>query len=115
MPLHDLLRKICDTTQQSGPIILEAIGHTEGHTVGRQQPGHLMHHTLSHRQGPRADVHHQQQLALGVHGDPHPIGRTLQKLNGLVIAEGAVFDLTQDRIQLIELQLFDMHVTEKIG
>jgi hypothetical protein len=73
-----------------------------------------MHHSLGHRQGAGSDSNHQQQFALGVHRCPYPVGRALEALDRLVLAELTVFDVPQHGIQLIELQLLDVHITEEI-
>ena len=74
-----------------------------------------MHHALGHLQGAGADIDDQQQLAVGIHGRPHPGGRTLQALDGLVVADRTGFEVAQHRVQLIELQLLDVHVAQEIG
>ena len=101
--------------QQCRAIVLEAIGQKQRDTAWRQHPGHLMHDALGHRQGAAAHIDHHQQLALGVHRRPHPGGGALQTLDGLVVTDLAGFELSQHRIQLIELQLLQVEITEKIG
>ena len=60
--------------QQRCGVVLETIGETQRHTVGRQHLGHLMHDVLRHGQGAAADLDAHQQLARGVHRRPHPRG-----------------------------------------
>jgi len=40
---------------------------------------------------------------------------SVQAPEGLILAEGTVFHLTQHRVQLIELHLIDVQLTEEIG
>ena len=70
---------------------------------------------MGHRQGAIADVDRQQQLALGVHRDPDPLGRTLQALDGLGLADLAVLDRAEQGKQLIELHLPDPHVVQDVS
>jgi len=68
----------------------------------------VVDHALRHRKGTVADVDGQQQLALGVHRHPDPLGRPLQALDGLGLADRAVLDRTEQRKHLIELHLVDV-------
>ena len=62
-----------------------------------------------------ADVDRQQHLALGVHRDPHPLGRPLQALDGLGRADLPVLDRTEQGKELIELHLPDPHVVQDVS
>src|SRR5881397_513818 len=70
-----------------------------------------MQDALGHGQRAGAHIDHQQQLALRVHGRPHPIGRALQTRDGLILTEIAVLELAQDGVQLVELQLLEVEIT----
>ena len=74
-----------------------------------------MHDALGHRQGAAADIDHHQQLARGVHRRPHPVGRALQTLDGLILIDLTGFEVSQHRIQLVELELLQVEITQKIG
>jgi hypothetical protein len=100
--------------QERRGVLLEAIRQEQRDTAGRQHLDHLMHHTLGHRQGARADIDGQQQFALGIDGRPHPVASMLKPLQGVLFADLASFDAAQHGIQLIELQLSHMQVTEEI-
>ena len=78
--------------QQRRGVVLEAIGQKQRHTAWRQHSGHLMHDALGHRQGAAADIDDHQQLARGVHRRPHPVGRALQTLEGLVVIDLTGFE-----------------------
>jgi len=73
-----------------------------------------MQDALGHGQRAGADIDNYQQLALGVHGRPHPVRRALQALQRLVLADRTGFEVAQHRVQLIELQLLDVYVAEEI-
>jgi hypothetical protein len=70
---------------------------------------------LGHRQGTIADVDRQQHLALGVQRDPHPLGCTLQARDGLGLIDLPVLHGTEESKQLIELDLVDVHIVEKMA
>jgi hypothetical protein len=74
-----------------------------------------MHDTLRHRQGARADIDRQQQFALRIDGRPHPVAGALKALDGCLFTDLAVFEVPYHGVELIELELAYMHVTEKIG
>ena len=74
-----------------------------------------MHDALGHGLGAGAHIDNQQQFALRVHGGPHPRRCALQALNGLVLAEVAVFDCPQHGVELIEVHLLDVHLAQEIG
>ena len=46
---------------------------------------------------------------------PHPAARTLQALHGLLCTDLAIFEITYHGVQLIELHLVNVHVTEEIA
>jgi len=73
--------------QQCRGVVLEAIGQTQRYAAWRQALDDLMHHPLGHRQGTSPDIDHEKQFTLEIHGRPHPIRRTLQALDRLVITE----------------------------
>jgi hypothetical protein len=85
-----------------------------GIQVGRQHLHDLMDHVLRHRQGALADVDDHKQFAFRVHGRPHPVRGALQALDGFGLAEFIVFDGTEDGVQLVQLQLAYVDVTQKI-
>jgi hypothetical protein len=74
-----------------------------------------MHDALGHGQGAAADIDYYQQLAPGVHHRPYPVRRTLQTLDRLIIADLTGFERSQDRVQLVELQLFEVQITQEIS
>jgi hypothetical protein len=59
--------------EQSRTVILEAVSQKQRDTARRQDPAHLMHDALGHRQGTAAHIDHHQQFALGVHRRPYPV------------------------------------------
>ena len=61
-------------SQDCRPILFEPVGEKQREAARRQHLGDLMHHALRHGQGAGTDIHHHEQLALGVHGRPHPGG-----------------------------------------
>jgi hypothetical protein len=73
-----------------------------------------MDHTLGHGQRAIPHVNRQQQFALGVHGDPHPLGRPLQTLDGLSRADLPLLNRAEQRKQLIELHLSDPYVMQEV-
>jgi hypothetical protein len=75
----------------------------------------VLDHVLSHRQGPLADVHRQQQRALRIDGRPHPVAGARQAGDGVLFTDLTILDTTQHGIQLVELQLMYMYVTKKVG
>jgi hypothetical protein len=68
------------------------------------------------RHGERAlpDVDRQQQFTLGVHRHPDPLGRPLQSLDGLSLADLAVLDRAEQGKEFIELHLPHPHVVEEV-
>ena len=60
-------------SQERHGVILEPVGQKQRHTVRRQHLHQLMYDALGHGQGAGAHIDDQQQLALGVHGGPHPV------------------------------------------
>jgi hypothetical protein len=85
----------------------------ERRPVGRQHLRDVVDHALGHRQGAIADLDREEQFALGVHRDPHPLGGTGQALDGLGLRDLAILDRTEHRIELIELQLLDVQAQRK--
>ena len=69
---------------------------------------------MGHGEGAAADLDHDQELACGVHGGPHPGGRALQALDGFVVADCTRFAVAQHRVHLVELQLLQVEGTEEI-
>jgi hypothetical protein len=74
-----------------------------------------MHDTLGHLQGPWPHRNRQEQFAYRVDRCPHPVARTLKALDGIAFTDLAGFEGMDHRIQLIELHLLDVQVTEEIG
>jgi hypothetical protein len=74
-----------------------------------------MDHTLRHRQGALAHVYRQQQLALGVHGRPHPLRGARQACDGFVLADCAFLECPEHDVQFVELDLRDVEVVEKVA
>ena len=74
-----------------------------------------MHHTLGHLHRPRPHLHGQQQFAHWIDRRPHPGARALQVQDGVVFTHFPLFDPTQDSIQLVGLQLRDVHIAEKVA
>src|SRR5215813_1612686 len=74
----------------------------------------MVDHTLRHGQGTIPDVDREEQLALGVHRDPDPLGRPLQAFNGLGRADLASLHRTEERKHLIELHLVDAYVVQDV-
>jgi hypothetical protein len=68
--------------QDGREIGLIAVGQKERYTVWRHHQSHLMDKALGHGQGPFAHVHLEQKLSDGIDGDPHPVGRPRQALDG---------------------------------
>jgi hypothetical protein len=62
-----------------------------------------------------AHIDYHQQLALGVHCRPDPVRRTLQVLNRLIVGDLTGFELSQHCVQLVELQLLQVQITQKIS
>ena len=60
--------------QQRRHVRAKAIGEKERGAVGSQDLHDLVDHALRHRERALSDVDRQQQLALGVHGHPDPLG-----------------------------------------
>ena len=93
----------------------KAVRQEERRTVGRSHLGDLMHDALRHGQRACADVDHDQQLTLGVHGRAHPLGRPFQALDGLGLAHLPILHGTEEGKQLIELDLIDANIVEKMA
>jgi hypothetical protein len=74
----------------------------------------VVDHTLGHRQGAIVDVNHQQQLALGIHGRPHPGGRTIQALDGLSRADRPSLDRAEQGKEFVQLDLPHAHVVQDV-
>src|SRR5215470_15329547 len=73
-----------------------------------------MDDALGHSQRALTDVDHQQQLALRVHCDPDPRGRTFQALDSLGRADRAVLDRAEQGKELIELDLPHAHIVQEM-
>jgi hypothetical protein len=61
--------------QECGGLLREPIGETQGHTVGRQDLGHLMADARRHGQGTVAPVERQEQRGDGVERSSDPVRR----------------------------------------
>jgi hypothetical protein len=70
---------------------------------------------LRHSQCAIPDVKGEQEFALGVQGDPDSLRRTLQALDGVGRADRTVLDGAKQGKQLIELDLVDVHIVEKMA
>ena len=101
--------------QQGRQILPEPIGEEQRGAVGGQHLHDLMDHALGHGQRALAHVDRQHQLALGVQGHPDPLGRPLQALDGLSLADLAVLDRAEQGKQLIELDLLDAYVVQDVS
>src|SRR5262245_59744914 len=99
--------------EQGRQILPEPISQKERRTVGGQHLRNVVDYALSHRQGARSAIDDQEQLALRIDGRPHPVPGTLQAFDGFLCADLAIFDAAQHGVQLVELQLVDVHVAEK--
>ena len=73
-----------------------------------------MHHVLGHRQGALPYVDTQQQRALGVHGGPHPVRRPGKTCDGLGLAAFPGLDRTEHGVELIQLHLAYVEVTQEM-
>src|SRR5262245_51304434 len=93
------------------PIAL--LGLSETNTIGYYLCD-VVDNALRHRQGALADVNDEEQFALGGHGDPHPGRRTFQALDSLCLTDLAVLDRAEQRKQLIQLYLLDLHVVQEV-
>jgi hypothetical protein len=74
-----------------------------------------MDHALGHRQGAISDVKRQQQFTLRVHRHPHPVGRPLQALDGLSLADLTVLDGAEQGKQCVQLELPDVDIAQKVA
>src|SRR5262249_20919306 len=74
-----------------------------------------MHHMLGDLHGPWSHLHDQQQLAHRINYRPHPGASRLKEPERLFFTDLALSDATQYGIQLIELELCDVHVTQEIA
>jgi len=92
----------------------KAISQKEWRTVGRQHLRHVVAKALGHRERPITDVDRQQQFAFGVYGDPDPLGRTLQALDGIGRADRTVLDRAEEGEECIELHLSHQHVVQDV-
>jgi hypothetical protein len=101
--------------EQRRQILPKTIREKQRGTVGGQDLRDLVDHALRHRERTIPDVDRQQQFTLGVPRHPHPLGRTLQALDGLGCADLPVLYGTEEGKQLIELDLVDVHIVEKIA
>jgi hypothetical protein len=74
-----------------------------------------MDRALGQGQGAIADVERQQQLTLGVHRDPDPLGHTLQALDGFDLTDPTSLDCAEQSKQLIELDVRDTHIVQDVS
>ena len=74
-----------------------------------------MDHALRHGQRALTDGDRQQQFSDGVHGDPHPMRGTGQPLYRVGRCDLPGFDGAEQRKQLIQLNLSDMDVVQKMA
>ena len=84
------------------------MGEKQRRTVRGQHLRHLVDHALGHRQGAIPDVDRQQPFPLGVHGDPDPLRRPLQALDGVGFTHLSSFDGTEERLEFVHLHLSEV-------
>jgi hypothetical protein len=114
-PLACRLDPLAIVRQQGPQILPKAIGEKQGGAVRGQHLRHVVDHALRHGQGAIPDVDRQQQLALGVHRHPDPLGHTLQALDGLGLADLPVFDRAEQGKELIELDLPHAYIVQDVS
>src|SRR5262249_57638492 len=90
------------------------IREKEWGAVGREELDDVVDKVLGHGQGTRADVDRQQQLTLRVHGHPDPLGRPLQALNGLSLADLPGLDGPEEGEEFVELHLLDPYLVQEV-
>jgi hypothetical protein len=101
--------------QQGRQILAKAIGEKQRGTVGSQHLCDLVDHALRHGERAIPDVDRQQQLALRVHRDPHPLGRTLQTLDGLRLTDLAGLDSAEQGKEFVQLHLPGPYVVQDVA
>src|SRR5262252_3411603 len=101
--------------EQSRHVLSEPVGEKQRRAVGGHDLRAVVHHALGHCQGAIPDVERQQQFALGVHRCPDPLGRPLQALDGLSLADDTVLDRAEQGEEFIELHLPDPHVVQDVS
>jgi hypothetical protein len=74
-----------------------------------------MDHALGRVQGVIADLEREEQLALGVHRHPDPLGRPFQALDGFGRPDFMVLDRAEQGKEFIELHLPDPHVVQDVS
>ena len=104
------LHPVAIVGEQGRQILPKAIGHKERRTVGRQHLRDVVDHALRHGQCTMPDVERQQEFALGVHGDPDPLGRTLQACDGVGRADRAILHRAEQGKEFVQLHLPDPYV-----
>ena len=73
-----------------------------------------MHHTLGHLQGPWPPLNRQEHFAHRIDGRPHPGALKLQALAGVLFTDLAGVEVTDRGVQLVELGLVAVYLTEQI-
>jgi hypothetical protein len=101
--------------EERGGVLLEAVGQEEGHTAGRQHLDDLVDYALRHGQRPVPNVDGQQELGDRGHRRPHPVRRAGQAREGLGLTDCTVLDCTEQGEQLIELDLLDVDIRQKMA
>jgi len=101
--------------QQRRHVLAKSVRQKERRTVGRHHLRHVVDDALRHRQSALADIDHQQQLALRVDRRPDPLRRARQTVDRLVFAHLPVLHGAEHGIQLIELYLLDVHLTQEVA
>lgn len=99
--------------QQGCQVLPKAIGEQQRRAGGGQPLRDVVDKALGQRQRASPNVHRQQQLALGVHRGPDPLGRAIQTLDGRGLTDLPVLDRAEQRQQLIELHLLDPYVVQE--
>src|SRR5215471_258094 len=102
-------------THDGREVPLEAVAAPGGYTIWRQHAFDPVHHTLSHLDRPWSDCNGHKQLAHGIDSRPDPGTARLEVLEGLRFTELTVSQTPQHSVELIELQLSHVHVTQEIA
>ena len=90
------------------------VGHKERRTVGRHDLRAVVAHTLGHRAGTLADVKGKEPVALGGHGAPDPLRRTLQARAGVGRADLPGLDRAEPGTQRLALDWADPYAMQDV-
>ena len=99
--------------QERGRVFLEAIGEHPRDTAWRHPLDALMDEALRHGERALPHVARQPPLALRSDGRPPPLGRAGEPLAGRVLAAVALVYSPQHRLQLVELPLTHVDLTQE--